>query len=286
MHAAALAALPFKIPVAHIHGGEETLGAIDNSLRHSITKLSHLHFAATQEYARRLIQLGEEPWRIIVSGAPSLDNLRSIQLLNVSELNEKYRILIEDAPFLVTFHPVTLEYEKVEWQMSELLAALEDAQHAIVFTMPNADTNNRIIRRLIAQYVETHDQSQVFESLGTQCYFSLMATAAAMVGNSSSGIIEAASFRLPVVNIGSRQKGRLRAPNVIDVGYDRQEILRGIERATSERFRMSLLGLDNPYGDGHAAERIVDTLRTVNLDDRLICKPFFDLPASLPPRGE
>ncbi len=278
MHAAALAALPFKIPVAHIHGGEETVGAFDNSLRHSITKLSHLHFAATEDYARRIIQLGEEPWRVMVVGAPSLDNLRSLRLLTPSELAEKWGVPIGDTPLLVTFHPATLEHEDVEQQMSELLAALELSGMPSVLTMPNADPGNHAIRRMITEYAAAHPASRDFENLGIQGYFSMMAVASAMVGNSSSGIIEAASFGLPVVNIGTRQKGRFHPANVLDVGCDRTQILKGIEQATSHQFRESLRGLANPYGDGHAAERIVEKLRTVALGDRLISKPFHDLP--------
>ena len=277
MHAAALAALPFKIPVAHIHGGEETLGSFDNSLRHSITKLSHLHFASTEEYARRIIQMGEETWRVIVSGAPSLDNLNVMPLLTKSELKDKYHIDIQNKFLLVTFHPVTLEYENVEWQINELLAALDFCGLPVVFTMPNADTNGRIIRNLIEKYTVMHSQVQVFENLGTQGYFSLASYASAMVGNSSSGIIEAASFKLPVVNIGTRQKGRVHANNVVDINYQRQQIIDGIEQVLTHDFRKKLDNLVNPYGDGHAAERIVERLKTISINDQLIYKPFFDI---------
>lgn len=281
MHSAALAALPFRIPVAHIHGGEETVGAIDNSLRHSITKLSHLHFASTEEYARRIIQMGEEPWRVIVSGAPSLDNLRAMPLLTVSQLKDKYHVDVQNRFLLVTFHPVTLEYENVEWQTNELLAALDVCGLPIIFTMPNADTNGRMIRKLINEYVATHPQAQAFENLGTQGYFSLASHAAAMVGNSSSGIIEAASFKLPVVNIGTRQKGRTHARNVINVGYNHAEILAGITQALEPAFRKQLDDLVNPYGDGCASERIIAKLKSTQLEEKLVCKPFYDIKVEL-----
>ena len=274
MHVAALAALPFKIPVAHIHGGELTEGAFDDALRHSITKLSHLHFVSTEEYAKRVIQMGEEPWRVTVSGAPGLDHLQSIQFMKAEELNTKHHLKISEPPLLVTFHPVTLEYEKTEWQIKELLSALETSGFPVVFTMPNADTNNRIIRREIENFVKKHLSAQAVENLGTQDYFSLMSLAAAMIGNSSSGIIEAASFKLPVVNIGTRQDGRIRARNVIDVGYSKNEILEGIRQATDKEFRESLKGLTNVYGDGNASGRIVGFLKQVALDDRLIRKRF------------
>ena len=277
MYAAAVAALPVKIPVAHIHGGELTEGAMDDALRHSMTKLSHLHFVSTEPYARRVIQLGEEAWRVIVSGAPSLDHLRTLTLLDRQELHARYGVGLDSAPLLVTFHPVTLEYEQTEWQTNELLAALRAFDLPMVFTLPNADTNGRVILRLIKAFVREHPQACLIDNLGTQGYFSFMACAAAMVGNSSSGIIEAPSFGLPVVNIGTRQQGRIRAENVIDVGYQREEIIKGITEATSPAFRKRLHGLVNPYGDGHATEVIVNRLKETPLDDRLIRKRFVDL---------
>ena len=281
MHAAALAALPFKIPVAHIHGGEITEGAIDNSLRHSLTKISHLHFVATQQYARRIIQMGEEPWRVIVSGAPSLDNLRSTKLLNPGELAAKYGLRLERPPLLVTFHPVTLEYEQTEAQVSEMLVALASFEMPVVFTAPNADTNSRVVTRMIEEFIRKRPSACLVLNLGTEGYFSMMAFAAAMVGNSSSGIIEAPSFGLPVVNIGTRQQGRIRAKNVLDVGYGRDEIIGGIKKAISLEFRASLQGIKNPYGDGCASEVIVRHLEEIDLDDRLLVKRFVDISGSL-----
>jgi UDP-hydrolysing UDP-N-acetyl-D-glucosamine 2-epimerase len=278
MYAAALAALPFKIPVAHIHGGEVTQGAIDDALRHSMTKLSHLHFVSTQEYARRVVQLGEEPWRVKVSGALSLDNLRSIKLLQAHELEARYGLQqLDQSPLLITFHPVTLEYEQTKWQIGELLAALETCTMPVVFTMPNADTGGRIIRRMIEAFVQTHPSAQMVENLGTQGYFSMMTIAAAMVGNSSSGIIEAASFELPVVNIGTRQRGRVRAANVIDVAYEKASILEGLKNTLDTQFRAKLRGMRNPYGSGAASEKIVEVLKQVQLDEKLVMKHFRDL---------
>jgi len=283
MHAAALAALPFKIPVAHIHGGETTQGVIDDALRHSMTKLSHLHFVSTQEYARRVIQLGEEPWRVIVSGAPSLDNLRVVRLLTREELAVRFGLHLDETPFLlVTFHPVTLEYEQTEWQVTELLAALEACGLPVVFTMPNADTSGRTIAHMIGEFIATHSSAQAVDNLGTQGYFSMIALAAAMVGNSSSGIIEAPSFKLPVVNIGTRQHGRVRAANVTDVGYERAEIVEGIRTAVQPEFRESLRELVNPYGSGQASDKIVERLKEVVLNDRLVTKRFCDVPVLLP----
>jgi UDP-hydrolysing UDP-N-acetyl-D-glucosamine 2-epimerase len=277
MHAAALAALPFKIPVAHIHGGEITEGAIDDALRHSITKLSHLHFVSTREYANRVIQMGEEPWRVVVSGSPALDNLRTLTLLKPEELAARFGLSLNQAPLLVTFHPVTLEYEDTDWQVSELLEALRPFDLPVVFTAPNADTSGRVIARKIEDFVKDHPSAWIVPNLGTLGYLSMMRCAAAMVGNSSSGIVEAPSFELPVVNIGSRQRGRVRAPNVIDVGYGATEIAGAVERALCPAFRASLAGLTNPYGDGRAAECIVRVLRETPLGDKLLVKRFHDL---------
>ena len=278
MHAAAVAALPFKIPLAHVHGGEVTQGAIDESLRHAITKMSHLHFVATEDYARRVRQLGEEAWRITVSGAPALDNLQSIPLLSRKELAEQRGVCIGDGFLLATYHPVTLEYEGTEEQVAELLAALAASKRPVLFTMPNADTHGRSIRQMILRFVGEHPASQAVENLGVQGYFSAMALATAMVGNSSSGIVEAASFKLPVVNVGNRQRGRVMARNVICVECRRDDIVQGIAAATSVECRNGLNDLTNLYGDGHAADKIVGRLKNVEIDDRLTVKRFCDLP--------
>jgi UDP-hydrolysing UDP-N-acetyl-D-glucosamine 2-epimerase len=276
MYAAVLASLPFKIPVAHIAGGESTEGVIDEPIRHSITKMSHLHFVSNGFYARRVIQMGEEPWRVVVSGAPSLDNLHRFPLLSCQELNERYGLDLAGPTLLVTYHPVTLEYEHTELHMQELLRALDEVDFGIIFTYPNADTQGRLIIEMVRAFSDTHKRAQVVVNLGTEAYFSLMSHAVAMVGNSSSGIIEAASFKLPVVNIGNRQRGRVHGKNVIGVGYSRAEVLEGITRAVSPDFRAGLQDLVNPYGDGHAAERIVGKLKETNIDEKLLLKRFYD----------
>ena len=277
MLAAAAAALPFKIPVAHIHGGESTEGAIDESIRHSITKMAHLHFASTEAYAKRIVQMGEEPWRVTVSGAPALDNICQIELMSRADLESEYGLDLAVPPLLVTYHPVTLEHEQTEAQMAELLYALEGWRGSIVFTYPNADTGYHAIVRLVEDFVSRVPDANMIVNMGTTGYFSLLAQVSAMVGNSSSGIVEAASFKLPVVNVGSRQAGRIRPRNVVDVECSRYAIGEGIRQATSPETRDSLVDLVNPYGDGHAAKRIVERLRTVSLDSRLIVKRFHDV---------
>lgn len=276
MLAAVLASMTFKIPIAHIHGGESTEGLIDEPIRHSITKMSHLHFAATETYARRIIQMGEQPQRVVVSGAPALDHLETIELLDRDQFRERFRIDVAEPPLLVTFHPVTLEFEQTDYHIDELLAALSEIDRPVVFTYPNADTQGRLILERIESFADNNPRAHIAANLGTQGYFSLMSHAAAMVGNSSSGIIEAASFQLPVVNIGNRQRGRVHEGNVIGVGHHREEVAGGIRRVLLPEFRAELRNLVNPYGDGHAAERIVNKLRATELGQELVMKRFHD----------
>ena len=279
MLAAAAAALPFKIPIAHVAGGESTEGLIDESIRHSITKMSHLHFTATEFYAKRLLRMGEEQWRVTVSGSPGLDNLNDIELLSCDKLNNLIGMDFSRPVLLATYHPVTLEYEKTSWYIQEFLSALDDSGADILITCPGADTSARTIAIAAREFARMRpNRAKFVDNLGTQVYFSLMAHAASMVGNSSSGIVEAASFKLPVVNVGNRQRGRVHAENVIDTGYSRAEIARGIDKALSVDFRKSLSGLVNPYGDGRSAERIIDKIRETPFDAKLLLKKFNDDP--------
>lgn len=277
MYAAALAALPFRIPVAHIHGGEVTVGAMDEALRHSMTKLSHLHFVSTEEYAWRVMQLGEEAWRVTICGAPSLDNIRTVAPRTQLQLEEELGFALGARFLLVTFHPATLEGSDPGAQAETLLAAVEATGLPAVVTMPNADPGGRSVRAAIRRRA-AHPRLHAVESLGTQGYFGLMAHASAMVGNSSSGIVEAASFGLPVVNVGERQLGRVRATNVIDARCEAGALASAIDRALDPVFRASLQGLPNPYGDGHAAERIVSRLKQVDFGSALLLKRFADMP--------
>jgi UDP-hydrolysing UDP-N-acetyl-D-glucosamine 2-epimerase len=280
MHAAALAALPFKIPVAHISGGDVTEGAIDDALRHSMTKLSHLHFPSSEESARRILQLGEEPWRVMVCGELSLDNLSTFQPLAREELEAEFGLRLPERFLLVTYHPVTLEYEQAEWQIAQLLQALDALALTVVFTMPNADTANRVIGDAIREFTRTHPAAWQVDNFGMRGYFSVLSLATAMVGNSSSGVLEAASFKLPVVNIGTRQYGRARARNVIDCGYSSEEILAAMRKAVSAEFRSSLRDLTNPCGNGGASAQIVHQLKTVAMNEELTRKRFVNLVAT------
>ena len=282
----ALAALPFKIPVAHLCGGELTEGAIDDPLRHCLTKLSHLHFATTEEYASRVIQLGEAPDRVLVSGGVNLDDLARPLSVSPQDLLERFGLDVSRPYLLVTVHSVTLEFEKAEWQINEILAALDIVGMPVVFTMPNADTAGRIVGERIRAWADANGAIAV-DTLGTEGYLAAMSHAAAMVGNSSSGIIEAPSFKKPVVNVGIRQKGRIHAQNVIDVGQSRDEIVAGIRRALDPAFRESLQDMVNPFAnpEGAAVETIVKALKTRDLGDQLILKSFYDLPGYQRPHG-
>ncbi|MGD9123558.1 MAG: UDP-N-acetylglucosamine 2-epimerase [Desulfarculaceae bacterium] len=277
MFAAALAAVPFNLPIAHVHGGELTLGAIDDSLRHALTKFSHLHFVSTEEYGRRVMQMGEEPWRVVVCGAPSLDNLAQMELWGKNELKEDIGLALEPPPLLVTFHPATRELSGAGEQVDELLEALAEIVRPVIFTMPNADAGSRAVAERVSAFTQKHHFAHIRDNLGSRKYFSLMASAAAMVGNSSSGILEAASFKLPVVNVGSRQQGRIRPQNVIDVPCQQGQILEGIGLALDPDFRAGLEGLQNPYYQGGAAAIIADHLKKIALDQNMTAKSFHDL---------
>jgi UDP-hydrolysing UDP-N-acetyl-D-glucosamine 2-epimerase len=278
MLAAGVAALPLVIPLAHIHGGESTEGLIDEAIRHSLTKLSHLHFTATEVYARRVVQLGEEPWRVTVTGAPSLDAVRELQPLSDGEL-ERLGVRLRGPTLLVTYHPLTLAPAQTRPELEALLAAIDASGLDAVFTYPNADTSHGEVASAVESFAASSERYALVKSLGSRAYFTLMRRVAAMVGNSSSGIIEASSFALPVVDVGSRQQGRVRPANVVHATSDRESIRAALVTATSDEFRRSLEGIENPYGDGHAAERIVERLVSVRLDERLVVKRFHDLRA-------
>jgi UDP-N-acetylglucosamine 2-epimerase (non-hydrolysing)/GDP/UDP-N,N'-diacetylbacillosamine 2-epimerase (hydrolysing) len=285
MHAAGLAALPYKLPVAHIGGGDVTEGAIDESLRHSLTKLSHLHFVAGAEQQARILQMGEEPWRVFVTGELSLDVIHTTPRLSAEEMAARFGVQL-DRPFLLaTYHPVTLEYEKTGEQIAQFLAALDEIGMLVLFTAPNADTAGRLIATAIQEYVADHTGSRLVESLGAEGFYTCMSMASAMVGNSSSGLIEATSFELPVVNVGNRQHGRVRARNIIDCGDTQPQIVAALKQALKPEFRTSLRGLKNPYGTGTAAAQIVHQLKNISIDEKLICKRFVDYDCNLEQRG-
>jgi len=278
LFSAVSAALVLRIPVAHIHGGEVTSGAYDDAFRHSITKMSHLHFACTETYKNRIIQLGENPKSVFNVGALGLDNIKGIKLLSKAELEKSLSFKLDKPFFVVTFHPVTLESNSAEKQVSELIEALDKFQnHKIIFTKPNADNDGRIIIKLINEYVSQNKMRvKAFESLGQLKYLSTLKYTEIMIGNSSSGIIEMPYFKKPTINIGDRQKGRIFPKSVIKCEPKSKSIVEAVNRGFDKRFKEDINKEVNIYGDGRAAGRIKKIIMTTNLT-RLIKKDFYDI---------
>ena len=268
-------ALFYKIPVAHIHGGEITEGAYDDCIRHSITKMSHLHFTSTDEYRQRVIQLGEDPKRVFNVGAPGIENIKKVSLMSKEELEATMDgFTFGDKTLLVTYHPVTLENSTAEEQIKNLLAALDDYQdYKIIFTLPNSDTDGRVIIKLINEYVTKNAcRAIAYHSLGLKRYLSSLQFVKAVVGNSSSGIIEVPSFGIPTLNIGDRQKGRIAAKSVVNCGTSKREILAGLELILNTELK----NIRNPYEGVDTTADIVYILKTYSLE-RLIQKSFYNL---------
>jgi GDP/UDP-N,N'-diacetylbacillosamine 2-epimerase (hydrolysing) len=275
---AVAAALVARIPVAHLHGGEATEGLIDESIRHSITKMSHLHFVAAEEYQRRVTQLGEQPDRVFQVGGLGIDNILRLKLLARDELESALDFTFSSRNLLITFHPVTLENKTSAAQMGELLAALEDMRDTgLIFTMPNADTDGRVLFRQIEKFCEHHPRARAYTSLGQLWYLSCVRYVDGVIGNSSSGLAEVPSFKKGTINIGDRQRGRLQAASVINCQPDRVSIGKAIHRLYSSEFQQTLPYVENPYGSGGASDRIVKILERYSLEC-LLKKRFFDFP--------
>jgi len=277
--AAAIAAHFARIPIAHLHGGELTEGAVDDAIRHAITKMSLLHFVSTETYRKRVIQLGEAPERVFTVGALGIDNIKFLKLVSQSQLEQELGIQFSDKNVLVTFHPVTLENKTSERQFRELLKALDAFDDLrVIFTKPNADANGRIIIHLIDEYVKSHPaRASAYITLGQVKYLSALKYVDAVVGNSSSGILEAPSFGKPSVNIGDRQKGRVRPESVIDCEPKMKDIIRAIKKALSVKFQDFCRKVKNPYGDGAAAQKIHEIVKREIPEIGNLKKSFFDL---------
>lgn len=276
--AAAEAALIARIPIAHIHGGEATEGLIDEAIRHSITKMSSFHFVAAEPYRRRVIQLGEHPERVFNVGTPGLDNLKHLQLHDRTSFERASGFTLGKPTFIVTYHPVTLSAIPPEQPMSSLLRALDRFPEAkILFTKANADTAGRVINQMIDDYVSQNtSRSKAFVSMGQMLYLSALTHADVVIGNSSSGLTEAPAVKKATVNIGERQRGRLRASSVIDCAEDESAIVSAIREALSPGFQEALKTVASPYGEGNASVKIKDYLKEVNLDNVLM-KRFYDM---------
>jgi UDP-hydrolysing UDP-N-acetyl-D-glucosamine 2-epimerase len=277
----AVTTLILKIPLCHLSGGEVTEGAIDDSIRHAVTKMATLHFPAAEPYRKRILQMGEDPRYVFNYGHIALDNVRKLRLFTQEELESAIDFKIRRPTAIVTYHPVTLEDNTAEAQITTLLSAIKSSDLQAVFTKSNCDTGGRLINKIINDFCNTDRlKYKFFDSLGQMRYLSCLNSLDLMIGNSSSGLYEAPSFRIPVVNIGDRQKGRLRASNVIDTDYSEDSIKEGIEKALSARFATIAAKTTNPYekrGVSNVARRIKNKLKTIALNEDMLKKRFFDL---------
>ena len=277
---AAATALVARIPLVHLHGGEKTEGAFDEAFRHSITKMAHLHFVAADEYKNRVIQLGEKPEHVFLVGGLGIDNIKRLQLLNLNALEGDLGFKFGKKNLLITFHPVTLENDSAVSQMQALLdalAKLEDTQ--LIFTMPNSDTDGRVLSKMVEQFSSQYANAHAFTSLGQLRYLSCIAQVDGVVGNSSSGLAEVPSFKKGTINIGDRQSGRLQATSIINCDPEQKSITNAISILYSPSFQVNLSQASNPYGEGGASEKVVNVLKIINIKN-IVKKAFYDLPKS------
>ena len=276
MLAAAVAAQPFGIPIAHIHGGETTEGAIDEVFRHSITKMSHLHFASTEVHKRRIIQLGESNNSVFLSGAPALDNLMNFEPIAFTELTDRFDLQSELRPIVATYHPETIDFKSNKENLLVIIEVLKEQSHPVVFTASNADTTGRLINKIVADACSENAHFKFKPNMGLNNYYQLLSHAKFMIGNSSSGIIEASSFDLPVINIGNRQKGRVHGVNVIHTDCTKFNIQKSILLAESEALMAKIKKEQNPYFNGGSSQIICDALKDFKMTDNFLQKKFND----------
>lgn len=262
----AIASMMFNIPIIHLCGGERTEGLIDEQVRHAITKMAHIHMPSTETYAENISRMGEEDWRIHIVGAPGLENIRRLKLYTKEEICKITNINLNNPTIICTYHPVTLEGEEsVNWQIENLLKALSKFDLQIVFTRPNAEVGSDRIVEMIKEFVDRNERTYFFDSLGTKLYLSILKHAKAIVGNSSSGIIEAPSFGIPTINIGNRQEGRLKPESVIQVDYSTEEIVKGLNKALFDKeFLNQIKHIKNLYGDGNTSEYVVKAFQEIS----------------------
>lgn len=274
---ATIAAMTARIPIAHIHGGEVTQGLIDEPIRHSITKMSHLHFVATKEYQKRVIQLGESPENVFLVGGLGVDVIKSTNLMSKKSIQKELALDLYKKNILITFHPVTLESNTASLHFQEILKSLQKLKDTnLIFTLPNADTEAKEIIKDLNNFSANKKNVKIFKSLGQLKYWSLIKLVDVVIGNSSSGLLEVPSFKKPTINIGDRQEGRIKAKSVIDCAPISKEISNSIEIAYSNEFRLKLKNLVNPYGSGGASDKIIKVLEKNNLNN-IIKKNFFDV---------
>jgi GDP/UDP-N,N'-diacetylbacillosamine 2-epimerase (hydrolysing) len=271
------AAMIAKIPVAHLHGGETTEGAFDEAIRHSITKMSHLHFTATETYKNRVIQLGEQPSRVFNVGGLGIDNINKLDLLSKSDFEKAINFTLGEKNILVTFHPVTLEHSTAKTQFQALLDSISKLHNTkVIFTKANSDTDGRVINSMIDNYVAKRNNTIAFASMGQLKYLSALQFMDAVVGNSSSGLAEAPSFNIATIDIGDRQKGRIKADSIISCSPTQESIDHSFEKLYSKYFQNIVNSTKNPYGKGGASKEIVKIIKQTNLDS-ILKKHFYDL---------
>jgi len=276
---AAASAMIARIPIAHIHGGEATEGAIDEAIRHCVTKMSHIHFTATKEYTRRVIQLGEVPKRVFNVGGLGIENIKRLKLLSKNEFKKSINFELNFRNILVTFHPVTLDENTSKKHFQELLSSIDELKDTnIIFTKANSDTDGKIINKMIDKYIKKNPKKSFgIASLGQLKYLSALQYIDFIIGNSSSGILEAPSFKLGTINIGDRQKGRIKANSIVDCLPNKKSISEAIKKVYSKKFQVSLKKVKNPYSkNGYASKKIVKVLKTAKLDN-ILKKTFFDM---------
>ncbi|MDY0321761.1 MAG: UDP-N-acetylglucosamine 2-epimerase [Arcobacteraceae bacterium] len=267
-----------QIPIVHIAGGETTEGAFDESIRHSITKMAHLHFTTTQEYRNRVIQLGEYPDKVFNVGSLGIENIKRLKLLSRSDFEESINFKLNKKNLLVTYHPVTLEKDTAKGQFQAILDVLDELKDTnIIFTKSNSDTDGRVINQMCEEYVKINSSKSIcFESLGQLRYLSALQYVDAVVGNSSSGIAEAPSFGIGTINIGDRQKGRIKVSSIIDCEPTQESIRKAFQKLYSDEFQNNLSNIQNPYGDGIVSKKILQTIKSTNFED-ILKKKFYDI---------
>lgn len=273
------AAMNARVPIFHMYGGETTEGAVDEAIRHSITKMSYLHFTSTERYRKRVIQLGEDPERVYTVGAVGIENALKTELLSQEELEKSLGCKLGECYAIVTFHPVTLEYSSARKQIDELLKVTEAFPNMkFLFTKANADADGRVINACIEEFLQTHNNIYLYSSLGMKRYLSAVKNARMVIGNSSSGLLEVPTFGIPTVNIGDRQKGRIQADSILNCKPEYEDIKNAIEKAMSTEFVKKARTASNPYGDGNTSTKVVGIIRKwMNLQSLDIKKKFFDI---------
>ena len=265
-------AMTMNIPIAHISGGEITEGLIDEQIRHAITKMSHIHFPGADIYSKNIINMGEEPWRVFSVGDPAIENIKLMKFLSEKQLKEQLNVDVDTDTLLITYHPVTLERDRLEYQVENLIKALNKVNKKMIITYPNADNGGDYIIKKLEEFAKVNQNVYLFKNLGTLRYLSVMKLCGAVIGNSSSALVESPYLKIPVVNIGNRQKGRLMANNIISCNNDCEGIIESINKVMSNEFKEEVKNVKSLYGEGNTSDEIVKVLENVGIDDKLLKK--------------